>query len=263
MNVPDPRESASFGASDIVWANSSLYRDTESYGIDATHSYGDVAAICRPHWDRLIGSYVDGGVPTITQGNWDGVASNASSVITPTTQPCIGQTVISSIGGDVATTAYAGLTSNTLTAYTTTSISGTTVADRPAAKPLEVRRYYHWNLSKTAGSADASRIASRPNTAARVEIADDPPMAGEGHGAIRVADKRSNLSQLVHEMVPSARSLTRLAAFLAGRKSRPGLLEEWRSHLAGDTGRELSGKQKFLAVLGFLASMFRDLDLSG
>jgi hypothetical protein len=50
----------------------------------------------------------------------------------------------------------------------------------------------------------------------------------------------------------SAQGITVLAALIAGRKGRPDLLDEWRSHLAGETGRELSAWQKVYASLGFL-----------
>lgn len=51
---------------------------------------------------------------------------------------------------------------------------------------------------------------------------------------------------------PCARSLTWLAAILAGRNHRPGLLEEWLAHLAGHVGHETPPWRKLVAALGFL-----------
>jgi len=47
-------------------------------------------------------------------------------------------------------------------------------------------------------------------------------------------------------------SLTGLAAILAGRNRRPGLLEEWLAHLVGHVGQEIPAWRKLIAALGFL-----------
>ena len=54
----------------------------------------------------------------------------------------------------------------------------------------------------------------------------------------------------------SVRSLTGLAALLAGRK-RPALRAEWRAHLAGETGHDPVTWQKVREALGFVASAIR------
>jgi hypothetical protein len=50
----------------------------------------------------------------------------------------------------------------------------------------------------------------------------------------------------------SSESLTGLAIVIVGRTRRPALRIEWRSHLAGEAGRELSTRQKVHAALGFV-----------
>jgi hypothetical protein len=54
----------------------------------------------------------------------------------------------------------------------------------------------------------------------------------------------------------SAQGITGLAVLLAGRK-RSSLRDEWRSHLAGETGRGLPAGQKVRAALGFLVAAGR------
>jgi hypothetical protein len=49
----------------------------------------------------------------------------------------------------------------------------------------------------------------------------------------------------------SATGLANLASIIAGSKRRPGLRDEWRSHLAGD-GREPPGWQTINAAFGFV-----------
>jgi hypothetical protein len=49
-----------------------------------------------------------------------------------------------------------------------------------------------------------------------------------------------------------AHSLTGLAAILAGRNRRPGLLEEWLAHIAGHIGQESHPWRKLIDALGFL-----------
>ena len=49
-----------------------------------------------------------------------------------------------------------------------------------------------------------------------------------------------------------AHSLTGLAAILAGRSRRPGLLEEWLAHIAGHVGHEMRPWRKLMDALGFL-----------
>jgi len=54
----------------------------------------------------------------------------------------------------------------------------------------------------------------------------------------------------------SVRGLTDLAALLAGRK-RPTLRDEWRAHLAGESGHDPITWQKVKEALGFVASAIR------
>ncbi len=54
----------------------------------------------------------------------------------------------------------------------------------------------------------------------------------------------------------SPRQLTKLAAFLAGRK-RSGLREEWRTHLSGETGHGLARSDQIRAARGFLRAAVR------
>lgn len=58
------------------------------------------------------------------------------------------------------------------------------------------------------------------------------------------------------QFVFGARRITDLAVFIAGRK-RSSLREEWRAHLAGDEGRELSPLEKLRAASGFAAAAVR------
>jgi hypothetical protein len=54
----------------------------------------------------------------------------------------------------------------------------------------------------------------------------------------------------------AARSLTDLAAWLAGR-GRPALHDEWRAHLAGESGHDPVAWPKVRQALGFVASGIR------
>ncbi len=62
----------------------------------------------------------------------------------------------------------------------------------------------------------------------------------------------------------SVRSLTNLAAWLAG-PARPALRDEWRAHLAGESGHDPLTWPKVRKALGFVASgiRFRLADASG
>jgi hypothetical protein len=50
--------------------------------------------------------------------------------------------------------------------------------------------------------------------------------------------------------------MTGLAGLIAGPKRRPGLRDEWRSHLAGETG-ELSGWRRARAAVGFVLAALK------
>lgn len=54
----------------------------------------------------------------------------------------------------------------------------------------------------------------------------------------------------------SAQGITGLAVLLAGRK-RSSARDEWRSHLAGETGRGLPPEQRVRAALGFVVAAVR------
>ena len=54
----------------------------------------------------------------------------------------------------------------------------------------------------------------------------------------------------------SAQGITGLAVLLAGRQ-RSSLRDEWRSHLAGETGRGLPSGQRIRAALGFVVAAVR------
>lgn len=51
--------------------------------------------------------------------------------------------------------------------------------------------------------------------------------------------------------------MTGLAALIAGRKRHPGLRDEWRSHLAGETGLGLPAGPRIRAALGFVVAAVR------
>jgi hypothetical protein len=60
----------------------------------------------------------------------------------------------------------------------------------------------------------------------------------------------------VRRHVVSPQRLANLAAFLAGAK-RSSLLDEWRSHLSGETGHGLARKDQIRAARGFLVAAVR------
>jgi hypothetical protein len=62
----------------------------------------------------------------------------------------------------------------------------------------------------------------------------------------------------------SPESLTSLAIIIVGRKRRPALRVEWRSHLAGEAGCDQSAGRKIHAALGFVrgAAKMRLRDLA-
>ncbi len=64
--------------------------------------------------------------------------------------------------------------------------------------------------------------------------------------------------QLLSLVAFSVRSLTDLAAFLAGRKNGPVLREEWRAHLAGESGHDPISCAKVREATGFVIAGLRD-----
>jgi hypothetical protein len=56
----------------------------------------------------------------------------------------------------------------------------------------------------------------------------------------------------------SVRSLTSLAAFLAGRKDGPVLRDEWSAHLAGESGYDPVTWAKVWVAIGFVIAALRD-----
>jgi len=73
-------------------------------------------------------------------------------------------------------------------------------------------------------------------------------------------ERRERIHQLrthkVRRHAVSPQRLTNLAAFLAGPK-RSSLLDEWRSHLSGETGCGLARKDPIRAARGFLVAAVR------
>jgi hypothetical protein len=74
-------------------------------------------------------------------------------------------------------------------------------------------------------------------------------LARNGETAMRLRVRRRLIGA-------STSKIADLAAILAGRR-RPGLREEWRAHLAGEAGHELSVWRKVGAALGFLVAAAR------
>jgi len=127
---------------------------------------------------------------------------------------------------------------------------------RPEPARLEIRRFYHWDKSATAGAAVAPEEAARP-VAAEVASAHETLRVTET-AAVRVVEDESARAResarrrlVVRRGTISPGSLTSVAMFLAGRR-RPLVGVEWRGHLLGEHGSGLTQREQVRAARGFI-----------
>ena len=87
--------------------------------------------------------------------------------------------------------------------------------------------------------------------------------AALAHGGVSYAKRQWYILKVMAAMSgprlvarSSAQGITNVAVLLAGRK-RSSLRDEWRSHLAGETGRGLPSGQRIGAALGFIVAALR------
>jgi hypothetical protein len=182
--------------------------------------------------------------------------------------------VITSTGSvNSAATATAG--SNFTVTYTGSNVSFDPSAiamagyDQPAPEQLEVRRFYHWNKSATAGTA------GRLNGPQKEDVTDSRPIpaliavdvyetvqATESAAIQVVEDEAVQVGEqarrrgLARRTVLSPRSLTSVAVALAGQKRRT-VGEEWRGHLLGEHASGLSQRKQTRAARGFVLAAVR------
>jgi hypothetical protein len=97
-------------------------------------------------------------------------------------------------------------------------------------------------------------IFSRNRATAEMAINILRIMNAEGEGITRPTKDRRRIRRYLAGF--SAQALTDIAAILAGDK-RAALREEWRSHLAGDSGHDPATWDKVKSALGFVVSAVR------
>jgi hypothetical protein len=214
--------------------------------------------------------YVDGRVARISEswcrsfnGSYGGGAAPS------TTQPGVIQLTESSSPGAAATTINVGSNLTWGTTVGSTSTAGIAGYGQPAAEPLAVRRFYHWNKSATAGAA------GRPNGPQKEDVADTRPIPdvivadapetvqATESAAVQMAEdeavqtrEHARRRRLVRRTVLSPRSLTSVAVVLAGQK-RSMVGEEWRGHLLGEQASGLTQREQTRAARGFVLAAVR------
>jgi hypothetical protein len=208
--------------------------------------------------------------------NWIGVP-DADGDIAPMNGPRLQQQIVPYTGG-ISTTVQPGVVrtggqltvSNSVTAAVTTISVGSnfTMGAMPPAEiatPLEVRRYYHWNKSVTAGAAGIPGTTDTPSAPGNegTAVLDVLAPVSEQREAIRVTESEAvritehgNRRRVYGKVVLSPRSLTRVAVILAGQK-RSAVGEEWRRHLLGESDHGLIQREQIRAARGFVWAAVR------
>jgi hypothetical protein len=230
MNTADPFAGA-FGVAGCNW-------------IGVPDADGGIAPMNGPRLQQQIGPYTGG--------------------IFTTVQPGVVQT-----GGQLTVSNSVTAAATTVTAAATTISVGSnfTMGAMPPemATPLEVRRYYHWNKSVTAGAAGIPGTTDTPSAPGNEDTAvlDVLVPVSEQREAIRVTESEAvritehgNRRRPVYGKVLSPRSLTRVAVFLAGQK-RSAVGEEWRRHLLGESDHGLIQREQIRAARGFVWAAVR------
>ena len=182
-------------------------------------------------------------------------------------------TATSTVSVNSAATATVG--SNFTVTYTGANVSFAPSAiamagyGQPAPRPLEVRRFYHWNKSAMAGAAGRPDGAQKEDVSRTRPIADviaadarDTIQVTES-AAIQVVDEEGGRAReharrrrLVRRTVISPRSLTSVAVVLAGQQ-RSMVGEEWRGHLLGERASGLTRREEARAARGFVLAAMR------
>ena len=235
--------------------------------------------IYGPNW---IGTPdIDSRVARMDEPWWPFTGSHASWATSTTAQPGViqhlngsGMLSPASITTTVTTPTATSVGSNlTLgTAFSGTSTISFAGDSRPAPEPLEVRRFYHWNKSATAGAAAIRDTAGGPGAplkgniasvqatmSAAVQVMEELALKAMEERAVQTRDnrhRRSNRRRLVGGMVLSPRSLTSVAAILAGQK-RSMVSIEWQGHLLGEAERGLTQHEQIRAARGFVLAAVR------
>ena len=265
MNTADPLQSVMAA----LWS--------DQMGVANAGSY--MPAVPEAWWNQSNGSYVGGAVSTTTQAGatpFTVTGSNFGGAVSTTTQAGATPFTVtgSYVGGAVSTTTQAGATPFTVTGSNfggAVSTWGITNPDRPVARPLEVRRFYHWNKSATAGAAGTPGTTDPPGRPQEEDLAHRVPAVlvfiAEEREAIGVTEseavqitehgrRRGNRRRPVRGTVLAPRSLTRVAVILAGQK-RSAVGEEWRGHLLGESDHGLTQREQIRAARGFVWAAVR------
>jgi hypothetical protein len=220
--------------------------------IGALDASGDVARMRESWWHQPTGPYVNGAAfPTAQLG----------------VQPAMAQLTASNTGTTVATTTNVSMTTNSK--LLTVVYTGGAVRTAEIARPLEVRRYYHWNKPRTAGVAVPPGTTDMPSTpqeegAAHGHTVPDVlgPVNGEGQVMNATESEAVQITEYGHrrrplrEPVRSSRSLTQVAVLLAGQK-RSAVGMEWRGHLLGEPEHGLTQREQIRAAGGFVWAAIR------
>ena len=113
-------------------------------------------------------------------------------------------------------------------------------------------------VAATVGSAACAcvatiSVAARNEAKARLllEALRSGYMSGSDVKELMRRQEPSRLAQV------STQGMTGMAALVAGRRRRPDLRDEWRSHLAEETGLGLPGWRRIRAALGFVIAAVR------
>ena len=206
-------------------------------GLDSTRVLNADVGLTRIRepWSRQLTVSYAGGVASTT-GSLQLISSNSGGGATTVTNAWSGLNVVST-GGAVSTTVTAD-------------------PGRPATPSLEVRRYYHWNLSATAASAGTG--AAHPRIALDVLA----PVSDE-RDAIQVTEREAvqvkgngHQRRTVRGTLLSPPSLTRAAVFMAGKK-RSAVELEWAGHLLGEPDHSLTQREQARAACGFVWAAVR------
>jgi hypothetical protein len=193
----------------------------------------------RDSWSSFSG-WMDSGLTAQAPSSWTtvltgttGVASAAATSSTFT---------VTNTGSNITFPAGSGSSFVSMAGY-----------GRPEPEPerLEVRRFYHWNKSATAGAAAAPAVTQEEDVAGVSPAAAQVVVGEVPDGVLEPVRRR----RLARRAVISPRSLTSIAVVLAGHKR--GVDEEWRGHLLGEHAGGLTQREQARAARGFVLAAIR------
>jgi hypothetical protein len=188
--------------------------------------------------------------------------SATGGLVSTTVQPGLLQLTAANSGGAAVTAANVwpnftvGNASGAVSTTTTTTTVTTGVARPASPPPLEVRRFYHWNLSATAASAGTDPPHPRMTPDMLVPVSDERDAIQVTESEAVQVNGHGRQRRTVRGTLLSPRALTRAAVFMAGKK-RSAVELEWRGHLLGESGHSLTQREQACAACGFVWAAVR------